>query len=259
MQAEYFIFLSACFIIVRSFITERGRIGMAKLKFGVVVFPGTNCDQDSHWVASEIMEQDARYIWHTESDISDIDVVFIPGGFSYGDYLRAGAIAKLSPVLKSVVKHAEKGKYVLGVCNGFQVLAETGLIRGAFLNNKHPHFLCKHQTLRVSNNRSPFTSTYSKGQVLKIPIAHAEGNYYLNNDDLKYTLDNNLIAFQYCDSEGKLSEAANPNGSTQHIAGVLNKQGNVLGMMPHPERASEKELGSEDGRGVFESLIKQMG
>lgn len=228
---------------------------MANIKFGVLVFPGTNCDKDSLWAANNIVKQDARYIWHTEANIDDIDVVIIPGGFSYGDYLRAGAIARFSPVLKSVVEHANKGKLVLGICNGFQVLTESGLLKGAFLNNKDPHFLCKHQTLKVTNNNTPFSNKYTEGQLLKIPIAHAEGNYFVDGDDLKYTLDNDLIVFQYSDSDGNINTDTNPNGSTHNIAGVTNKNKNVLGMMPHPERAIEKLLGSDDGRGVFESII----
>lgn len=229
------------------------------IKFGVVVFPGTNCDKDSHWVASEVAEQNSRYIWHTDSDISDIDVVIIPGGFSYGDYLRAGAIARFSPVLKSVVEHAKKGKHVLGVCNGFQVLAETGLILGGFLRNKNPHFLCRHQHLKVENTDSVFTGCYQADEVVSIPIAHGEGNYYLSDNDLKYSEDHNLIAFRYCDSNGNMSEETNPNGSTAHIAGVFNDAKNVLGMMPHPERASEPEMGSIDGKLIFDSLISQLG
>ncbi len=231
---------------------------MAKLKFGVLVFPGTNCDRDTHWVAQNVMEQEARYIWHTDSDISDIDVILVPGGFSYGDYLRAGAISKFSPVIKAVVKHAEAGKAVLGICNGWQVLAETGLVRGAFLNNAHPHFLCQHQTIKVANADSLFTSQYDKGDVLRIPIAHAEGNYFLNDEDKKYTLDNELIAFQYCDEKGTVSDDTNPNGSTLNIAGVFNLKKNVLGMMPHPERASEADLGSDDGRKIFQSIIERL-
>ncbi len=232
---------------------------MSKLNFGVVVFPGTNCDKDSLWVASNVAGANARYVWHTESDISDIDVIIIPGGFSYGDYLRAGAIARFSPVLNSVISHANKGKFVLGICNGFQVLAECALIKGAFLRNKIPHFLCRHQHIKVVNNSTPYTKKYPEGGVISIPIAHAEGNYYLDGDDLKYTLDNDLIVFKYCDKDGNITDRANPNGSVENIAGVTNRARNVLGMMPHPERASETELGSSDGRNLFLSIIEEIG
>lgn len=232
---------------------------MSKIRFGIVVFPGTNCDRDSHWVAEQVVQQEARFIWHTDSDISDCDVIVVPGGFSYGDYLRAGAIARFSPVLQAVRSHAAQGRPVLGICNGWQVLAETGLIRGAFLRNKNVHFLCQPQTIRTVHTASMFTSLYQPAEVLRIPIAHAEGNFFLNSDDLKYTLDNELIAFQYCDSQGEVSDSTNPNGSTLSIAGVFNQQKNVLGMMPHPERASEKDLGSDDGRRVFLSLVEHLG
>ncbi len=229
---------------------------MKRIKFGVVVFPGTNCDRDTAWVTKEVLSQDTRMIWHTESDIDDIDVIIIPGGFSYGDYLRAGAIAGISPVLKAVKQHAAKGKHVLGICNGWQVLTETGLVRGAFLRNKNPHFLCQHQSVRVVNNNTAFTSLYNKDEILTVPIAHAEGNFYLTDDGLKAALDKSLIAFQYSDNTGTVNDDTNPNGSTANIAGIFNDDKNVLGMMPHPERASEKELGSEDGKKVFESLIQ---
>lgn len=229
---------------------------MAKIKFGVITFPGTNCDRDSYHAAAEVAGADARMIWHTESDLSDIDVVFIPGGFSYGDYLRAGAVARFSPVLKAVIDHAEKGKAVLGVCNGFQVLAECGLVPGAFLRNKIPHFLCRHQTLRVENDTDLFTSKYQKGDLIRIPIAHAEGNFYLPEEDFQKAEANGQIAFRYSDEQGNVNDESNPNGSTSSIAGIYNEKKNVLGMMPHPERASEAELGSADGLLLFESVIE---
>ncbi|OHD54440.1 MAG: phosphoribosylformylglycinamidine synthase I [Spirochaetes bacterium GWF1_51_8] len=224
--------------------------------FGVIVFPGTNCDRDAYWVIEEVIGKKVRYVWHTESDIDDIDVVIIPGGFSYGDHLRAGAIARFSPVMKSVVKHAGKSKPVLGICNGFQVLAECGLIRGAFLRNKIVHFLCRHQHLKVKSSDSLFTKKYTSGQVLKLPIAHAEGNFFLADDDRKFALDHGLIAFQYCDTDGKVDDSTNPNGAILGIAGIFNDKKNVLGMMPHPERASEPEMGSTDGRAIFESIVE---
>lgn len=229
---------------------------MGKIQFGVIVFPGTNCDKDSLWVVDQVMKQSGRYIWHTDPDLGNTDVVIIPGGFSYGDYLRSGAIARFSPVLRSIVEHAKKGKHVLGICNGFQILAEAGLVRGAFLRNKGVHFLCRKQYLKTVRTDSPFTNCYKKGEVSQIPIAHGEGNYYLNKEDLKYTLDNGLVAFQYCDADGKVNETTNPNGSTYGIAGVFNKEKNVLGMMPHPERSSENETGSVGGKKVFESIVK---
>jgi phosphoribosylformylglycinamidine synthase subunit PurQ / glutaminase len=229
---------------------------MAKLNFGVIVFPGINCDQDTYWVVDKVINQNVKYIWHTESNLDDIDVVIIPGGFSYGDYLRSGAIARISPVLRSITAHAEKGKTVLGICNGFQVLTEAGLVKGAFLRNKGVHFLCRKQHLKVTTTESPFTNRYKKGEVIQVPIAHGEGNYFLSRDDLKYTLDNNLVSFQYCDGNGHIGDETNPNGSIHSIAGVFNKAGNVMGMMPHPERSSEMEMGSVDGRKVFESITE---
>ncbi len=228
---------------------------MSKLNIAVIVFPGTNCDRDTYWVADSVMGQHTRYVWHTESDLGGADLVIVPGGFSYGDYLRSGAIARFSPVLKSVTDHAKKGRLVLGICNGFQILAETGLVRGAFLRNKGVHFLCRDQHLKVANTGTVFTNRYRKGEVVRIPIAHGEGNYFLNRDDLNYTRDNGLIAFRYCDAAGRVNDRTNPNGSTLGIAGVFNREKNVLGMMPHPERSSEPEMGSEGGRKIFESLI----
>lgn len=228
---------------------------MKKINFGIVAFPGTNCDKDSFWAATQVAGQNARYVWHTETNLDDIDIVILPGGFSYGDYLRSGAIARFSPVMKSVVKHAGKGKAVLGICNGFQVLAECGLVKGAFLRNECVHFLCRKQYLKVSNADSLFTNKYSENEVIQMPIAHGEGNYFLNEADLNYTLDHDLIAFQYCDENGVANHDANPNGSINNIAGVFNPGKNVLGVMPHPERASEEEMGSIGGRKVFDSII----
>jgi phosphoribosylformylglycinamidine synthase I len=228
---------------------------MNKIQFAVVVFPGTNCDKDAFWVVDRVLGQNVKYIWHTDHDLGDTDVVIVPGGFSYGDYLRSGAIARFSPVLKSIVEHAKKGKQVLGICNGFQILAEAGLVKGAFLRNKGVHFLCQKQYLKAVRTDSPFTNRFEKGELAQIPIAHGEGNYFLDKDDLRYTLDNDLIAFQYCDADGKVNDETNPNGSTRSIAGVFNKERNVLGMMPHPERSSEVEMGSTGGKKVFESIV----
>lgn len=229
---------------------------MRKVQFSIVVFPGTNCDKDSYWVIDKVMDQNVQYVWHTDRIPDTTDVVIVPGGFSYGDYLRSGAIARFSPVLGSIVEHANKGKHVLGICNGFQILAEAGLVRGAFLRNKNVNFLCQKQHLKAVRTDSPFTNRYKKGELAQIPIAHGEGNYFLNPDDLKYTLDNDLIAFQYCDADGKVNDDTNPNGSTRSIAGVYNRERNVLGMMPHPERSSECEMDSTGGRKVFESIVE---
>lgn len=231
---------------------------MSQIKFGVLVFPGTNCDKDTYWACGSVAGQNVRYVWHTESDLSDIDTVVIAGGFSYGDYLRSGAIARYSPVMKAVVKFAASGKPVIGICNGFQILAEAGLVRGAFLLNKTTHFICKHQHIKTVNNRSLFTSKYSQDQVLKLTIAHGEGNFFLKDDDLKFAQDNDLVTFRYCDAEGTISDDANPNGSVYSIAGILGDNKNVLGMMPHPERASELDIGSADGKLIFQSIAEKV-
>jgi phosphoribosylformylglycinamidine synthase len=224
--------------------------------FGVVVFPGTNCDRDTFWVLDQVCHAGVRYVWHTETDLSDIDVVVLAGGFSYGDYLRSGAIAHYSPVMKAVKDHADRGKLVLGICNGFQILAESHLIKGAFLHNKTQHFLCQKQYLKVKTVNSPFTALYKKNEVIQIPIAHGEGNFFLSERDRDIALEKDLIVFQYCDEKGVVSEETNPNGSVLNIAGILNEKRNVLGMMPHPERSSEMEMGSTDGKRLFESVIR---
>ncbi|URA11156.1 phosphoribosylformylglycinamidine synthase subunit PurQ [Thermospira aquatica] len=229
---------------------------MKQVNFGVVVFPGTNCDRDTFWVLSEVCKSKVRYVWHTETSIDDLDVVILAGGFSYGDYLRSGAIAHYSPVMQEVKRHAEKGKLVLGICNGFQILAETHLVKGAFLHNKTQHFLCQKQHLKVATTNSPFTGLYRSGEVIQIPIAHGEGNYFLPQKDLEEALEHDLVVFRYCDENGVVSQDTNPNGSTDSIAGILNRQRNVLGMMPHPERSSEFEMGSIDGKRIFEGIIQ---
>lgn len=225
-------------------------------KVGVIVFPGVNCDMDTFYVIKNVLGGNVRYVWHTETDLSDLSAVVLPGGFSYGDYLRAGGLAKFSPVMSEIKRMAEKGYPVLGICNGFQILVEAGLLPGAFLRNKTLKFICKFQHIKVVNNNTIFTSKYKHNQVLTIPIAHGEGNYYLTEDDLKAVLDNDQVAFQYCDKFGVVNDETNPNGSTHSIAGVLNKAKNVLGMMPHPERASEAILGSTDGKFILEALVK---
>jgi phosphoribosylformylglycinamidine synthase len=229
---------------------------MAKVKIGVVVFPGSNCDHDAHYVAETIMGQDARLIWHKEASIGDVDVVILPGGFSYGDYLRCGAIARFSPVMKDVVRFANTGGLVIGICNGFQVLTEAGLLPGVLLRNKSLLFICKYLHLRVENINTKFTNQYALGQMLEIPIAHGEGNYFTDPETLKRIEDNQQVVFRYCDRSGCLTEEANPNGSINSIAGIINETGNVLGMMPHPERASDPVLKQTDGRKIFESIIQ---
>ena len=228
---------------------------MSAPRFGVVVFPGSNCDHDAYYVIRRVLGADVRYVWHKESDISDIDVIVLPGGFSYGDYLRSGAIARFSPVMREVVGHARKGKIVLGICNGFQILLETGLLPGAMMRNASMRFVCKTVTIRVENEGTPFTNRCRKGELLQIPVAHGEGNYYADDDTLHRLEDTEQVVFRYADENGNLTEEANPNGSLANIAGITNTEKNVLGMMPHPERASELILGSNDGRKVFESVI----
>ncbi len=225
------------------------------MKFGVVVFPGSNCDYDTFHVLQNVMEQETVFLWHKDSDLQNVDCVVLPGGFSYGDYLRSGAIARFSPIMTEVKKFAETGGLVLGICNGFQILQEAGLLPGAMLRNKNLKFLCQHVYIRIENNKTAFSRAGRKNQVLNIPIAHFDGNFYAPPEILKALENKNQIVFRYCDAQGQLTEEANVNGSLHHIAGVINEEGNVLGMMPHPERASEKILGSDDGRVIFESII----
>lgn len=228
------------------------------MKYGVIVFPGSNCDHDAYHVISKLVGQPVDFIWHKETDLSKYDAVILPGGFSYGDYLRAGALARFSPVMKSVRKFAEEGRFVLGICNGFQILCEVGLLPGVLIRNKNLHFICKHVKIRVETNNTPFTSDIEPGKVLSIPIAHAEGNYFCDNELLKELEANDQIVFRYCDDDGRITEEANPNGSISNIAGICNSSRNVLGMMPHPERACEEILGSTDGRDIFRSLTNSI-
>lgn len=226
------------------------------LSFGVIVFPGSNCDHDAYHVAKHVCEQDARFIWHKETHLGDVDVVIVPGGFSYGDYLRAGAIARFSPIMQDVIRFANDGGMVLGVCNGFQVLCESGLLPGALARNASLRFACKSVLLRTENANTPFTNQLSQGQLVEIPVAHGEGNYYASDAILDELEAENRIVFRYSDADGNLTAAANPNGSARNIAGIINKGGNVLGMMPHPERCAEPIVGSGDGRYIFDSLIE---
>ena len=226
------------------------------MRFGVVVFPGSNCDQDCFYVIKEVLKKRATYIWHKDTDLDGLDCVILPGGFSYGDYLRTGAIARFSPVMKSIADFAKKGGTVIGICNGFQILLEAGLLPGVMLRNRGLHFLCKHVYINTENTQTRFTSLYNAGQILKIPIAHNEGNYYIDPAGLKKLTDNNQIVFRYCSAAGEISDQFNPNGALDNIAGIINKKGNVLGMMPHPERSCERELGSADGYFIFKSILK---
>ncbi|KUO49978.1 MAG: phosphoribosylformylglycinamidine synthase [Desulfitibacter sp. BRH_c19] len=225
------------------------------MKFGIVVFPGSNCDADVKNVLDEVVKQETSFIWHKDTFPKNLDCVVLPGGFSYGDYLRTGSIARFSPVMDGVLEYASKGGLVLGICNGFQVLTEAGLLPGVLRINKDLKFICKPVYLKVENTNTPFSNTMSPGDIFKVPIAHGEGNYYVTSDELEELEQNNQIIFRYCTSDGKLTDAANPNGSINNIAGIINKEGNVLGMMPHPERCSESILGNEDGIKIFQSII----
>ncbi len=226
------------------------------MRFGVVVFPGTWSDGDCHHVLSEVFHQPVEYVWHQETDLSSYDCIVLPGGFSYGDYLRAGAIARFSPVMASVERFARRGKLVLGICNGFQVLCEAGLLPGALTRNVHLEFRCQWVHLRVEGADSPFTNAAKAGQVLRVPISHGEGSYFADPDTLARLEGEHRVLLRYCSEAGDVREAANPNGSIGNIAGIVSEGGNVLGMMPHPERCCESLLGGEDGRYVFESILR---
>jgi phosphoribosylformylglycinamidine synthase I len=225
------------------------------MKFGVVVFPGSNCDRDVAYVTQCLLKQPTRMVWHQETDISDLDVVVLPGGFSYGDYLRCGAIAQFSPVMRRVVEHAKQGKFVLGICNGFQVLTEMGLLPGALTRNRDLHFICDRVPVKVERTDLPWTSAYTAGQVITLPIAHGEGRYYADADTLKALEDNGQVLFRYCSAMGEANTAGNPNGSLNNIAGICDRTGRILGMMPHPERASDSLLGGTDGMPLFQGLL----
>jgi phosphoribosylformylglycinamidine synthase I len=225
------------------------------MKFGVVVFPGSNCDEDMVYALQKIMGQETVKLWHKNTSLEGCDAIILPGGFSYGDYLRSGAIARFSPIMGSVVEHAKKGGFVFGVCNGFQILAEAGLVPGALLHNNERKFICKNVFIKSQNNDTILTSSIPKEKALKIPIAHGEGNYYADEKTLKQLNDNGQIIFRYCDENGNVTPESNPNGAIQNIAGVCNSGFNVFGMMPHPERACDKELFNEDGRLLFESIL----
>lgn len=224
------------------------------MKFGVVVFPGSNCDQDCVHAVQDVLGQQAVKLWHQGATLRGCDAIIVPGGFSYGDYLRTGAIAHLSPIMSSIKKFAKGGGLVIGICNGFQILLESGLLPGAMLRNTGLRFICRYVHLRVERTDTPFTNQFQPGQVVRMPIAHNEGRYTVDEPVLREV--RSQVVFRYCDENGKTAEAANPNGSMDAIAGITNAAGNVMGMMPHPERASEALLGSADGRLVFESMLQ---
>ena len=228
------------------------------MKFGVIVFPGTWSDVDCHYVLDKVLHQDVSYVWHKDTDLDGYDCLILPGGFSYGDYLRPGAIARFSPVMNSVEKFAARGGLVWGICNGFQILCEAGLLPGVLMPNNHLQYRCQWVNLRVENTKLPFTCGCQKGQVLSIPISHYEGNYYADEATMNELESNGQIVFRYSSPDGEVSVATNPNGSMHNIAGIVNKKGNVLGMMPHPERAGEKILSSTDGNFLFESVVKHI-
>ncbi len=225
------------------------------MKFGVVVFPGSNCDEDMVYVLKNILKQETVKLWHKNTDLEGCTHIILPGGFSYGDYLRSGAIARFSPIMDSVIKHANNGGFLFGVCNGFQILCESGLLPGALLHNNSRKFICKNVFIKAQTNNSLITSQIPANKALKIPIAHGEGKYFADADTIKKLNANGQILFRYCDEDGNITDAANPNGATDNIAGVCNEKRNVFGMMPHPERAADKELGNEDGKFLFESIL----
>ena len=228
------------------------------MKFGIIQFPGSNCDLDKLWVLQDVLKQEARYIWHKDTAIGDLDCVVVPGGFSYGDYLRTGAIARFSPVMKAVADHAAKGKLVIGICNGFQILCEAGLLPGALLRNRSLQFRCEHVYVRIETTKSPFTCAAKKSDIMRIPVAHGEGCYFADPETIAGLKKNDQVLFRYVDASGRVADTASPNGSIENIAGICNAGRNVCGMMPHPERASEDVLGSANGRIVFESILNHL-
>ena len=228
------------------------------MKFAVIVFPGSNCDHDAYHAAKHVLGQDAEFIWHKETDLKGADVVVLPGGFSHGDYLRTGAIARFSPVMTTVAAFAAGGGPLLGICNGFQILCEAHLLPGAMLRNRDLKFHCEHVGVRVEQTDTPFTARATRGQVLRLPIAHGEGNYFADPETIAQLESSNRVIFRYCDAAGELTESANPNGSVNSIAGICSERRNVVGLMPHPERACESALGSKDGLVLFESVVSSL-
>lgn len=225
------------------------------MKFAVIRFPGSNCDQDCIHALSTFPGTEADYVWHKDSSLGDVDAVIVPGGFSYGDYLRTGAIARFSPIMRAVKDFAASGGLVIGICNGFQILCESGLLPGALVRNRGLHFICEHVSLRVEQHNTPFTNETSTGNILRIPIAHGEGCYFADDETLRRLNIEGRILLRYCDAQGRTSDTANPNGSRENIAGICNEGRNVFGLMPHPERACDPLLGSTDGRAIFQSIL----
>jgi len=225
------------------------------LTFGILLFPGSNCDHDAYHVISKVMGQEARFIWHKDEHLGDVDAVIVPGGFSYGDYLRVGAIARFSPIMKDLVRFANEGGLVIGICNGFQILCESGLLPGALIRNENLRFVCKDVHLRVDKANTPFTNKMAEGEVIELHVAHGDGNYFASPEEIKQLEEKGQIVFRYTTEEGVVTAEANPNGSIHNIAGIVNEKGNVMGLMPHPERCAEELIGSGDGLKVFESMI----
>ena len=228
------------------------------MKFGVVIFPGSNCEQDCHYAIQSVIGKPVEYIWHQDTSLAGFDAVILPGGFSYGDYLRTGALAKFSPVMSALAEFAKKGGLVFGICNGFQILTESGLLPGALLRNIGLKYVCKFENLRTETTDTPFSNLLTKGQLLRIPIGHGDGNFFADPDTLRRIEDNGQVVFRYADADGQTTQEANPNGSLNNIAGIVNEQRNVLGMMPHPDRSSEQILGSSDGKLIFESMVNAL-
>lgn len=225
------------------------------MKFGVVVFPGSNCDNDMLYVLETIMGQEVVKLWHKDTDLQGCEFIVLPGGFSYGDYLRSGAIARFSPIMEKVIEFANNGGYVMGICNGFQILCESGLLPGALLHNNSHKFICKNVNLSTQTSNTLVTNKLAEGQNILIPIAHGEGRYHADADTLKSLNDTDQVLFRYCDADGNITDDSNPNGATENIAGICNANRNVFGMMPHPERAADEELSNTDGRALFESIL----
>jgi len=231
---------------------------MKQPKFGVVVFPGSNCDHDTYYVLRKVLDQDVIFLWHKQATLEDCDVIILPGGFSYGDYLRTGAIARFSPIMNEVIKFANNGGYVFGICNGFQILLEAGVLPGIMVKNESLNFVCKDVYLKIENDKTSFTNGIQEKSILKIPIAHGDGNYFADQRTMDELESNDQIVFKYCNHKGIVEKNANPNGSINNIAGIMNKNGNVLGMMPHPERSSDSVLGKTDGSLIFKAIVNNI-
>lgn len=228
------------------------------MKFGVVIFPGSNCDGDIIHVLREVYQVETIQLWHRDRDLQGVDFIMLPGGFSYGDYLRSGAVARFSPLMEEVVKFAQKGGHVMGICNGFQILCESGLLEGALVRNQNQRFICKPLSLKTCTTNSMLTQNMQKGEVIQIPVAHAEGRFHANEKTLAELNEHDQVLFRYCDENGNLTAESNPNGSVESIAGITNKTRNVFGMMPHPERAAESMIGNEDGKRIFDSILQKV-